>query len=361
MSRSLVPRMVALALVVVVGVWYIAFDVLHFRIAAHPIGVTVEMPTAGGLYAGAGVTYRGVQVGTVTALDLSPTHVSVQVSLDPGERIPDNGPVYVKELSALGEQYLDLQPSSDSGPELRDGAVIPASRVVLPTPLGAALVDLGSMLRSVAPGDVRTVESFLASAFIGTGPGLRNVVVTGQRLLDALLAAQPATVDLVVDGQKDLRTLRATDGDLGTFTRGLASLTGTLRSSDSDLRALVDNGAAAAQQLAPFLSANSASITSLVRDLATDAAVTNANTLQLRAIFELLPVVADDLGSVAAGGEVHGVLEINTTDTVCPYILGAAMPGPTERTSAVPLGNECRTSAPDLLQRGAASSPRYGG
>jgi phospholipid/cholesterol/gamma-HCH transport system substrate-binding protein len=155
--------------------------------------------------------------------------------------------------------------------------------------------------------------------------------------------------------------LRATDGDLGTFTRGLASLTGTLRSSDSDLRALVDNAAAAAQQLAPFLSANSASITSLVRDLATDAAVTNANTLQLRAIFELLPVVADDLGSVAAGGEVHGVLEINTTDTVCPYILGAAMPGPTERTSAVPLGNECRTSAPDLLQRGAASSPRYGG
>lgn len=359
MNRSLVPRMVALVLVIVVGVWYIAFDVLHFQVAAHPIDVTVDMPSAGGLYAGAGVTYRGVQVGTVAALSLGASEVSVRLSIDQGERIPDNGRVLVKQLSALGEQYLDLQPSSAGGPLLADGTVIPASRVVLPTPLGTALVDLGALLRSVAPSDLQTVEHFLASAFIGTGPGLRNIIVTGQQLVDALLAAEPETVNLVVDGQTDLRTLRATDGDLATFTKGLASLTGTLRSSDSDVRSLIDNGAAAAQEVGPFLSADSASITALVRDLATDAAVTNAEAPQVRAIFELLPYVAGDLASVAAGGQIHGVIELNTADTVCPYIPGASMPGPTQRVGAAALDNGCSSTAPDLLQRGAASSPAY--
>lgn len=361
MSRSLVPRMVALVLVIVVGVWYIAFDVLHFQVAAHPIDVTVQMPSAGGLYAGAGVTYRGVQVGTVAALGLGTSEVSVRLSIDQGERIPDNGRVFVKELSALGEQYLDLQPSGPGGPLLQDGTVIPASRVVLPTPLGAALVDLGAMLRSVNPSDVQTVERFLASAFIGTGPGLRNIIVTGQQLFDALLAAQPETVNLVVDGQTDLRTLRATDGDLATFTKGLASLTGTLRRSDSDLRALVDNAAAAAQEVAPFLAANSTSIAALVRDLATDAAATHAEAPQVRAIFDLLPYVAGDLASVAGGGQIHGVIELNTADTVCPYIPGASMPGPTQRVGTPPLDRACTSTAPDLLQRGAASSPTYAG
>jgi phospholipid/cholesterol/gamma-HCH transport system substrate-binding protein len=360
-SRSLVPRMVALLVVIVVGVWYIAFDVLQYHVAAHDATVTVEMPSAGGLYVGAGVTYRGVQVGTVSALDLGQRDVAVRVTIDGGRQIPDNGPVYVKELSALGENYLDFQPASAAGPDLVDGSVVPAARVVLPTPLGTTLVDLGAMLRSVAPSDVQTVESFLTSAFVGTGPGLRNIVVTGQRLFQALLAAQPQTVNLVLDGRTDLETLEATDGDLATFTKGLASLTSTLASSDSDLRSLIANSAAAAQEIDPFLSANSADITALVRALATDAGVTNQYAPQVRAIFELLPYVSDDLGAVASGGTVHGVLEFNTADTVCPYIPGVDMPGPTQKVSSAALDNGCSASAADMLQRGASSDPAYAG
>lgn len=359
MSRSLVPRLVALAVVVVVGVWYVAFDVLQLRVDAHPVTLTVDMASAGGLYSGAAVTYRGVQVGSVTALDLTPSTVEVQVSLQPGERIPDNGPVYVKDLSALGEEYLDFQPSSGAGADLVDGTVVPAARVVLPTPIGQTLVDLGGLLRSITPGSVQTLEHFLTTAFDGTGPGLRSIVVTGQQLFQALLAAQSQTVDLVEDGGTDLETLQATDGDFATFAKGLASLTATLASSDADLRALVDNGAAAARQLVPFLEQDSGEIEALVADLATDARVAHDEAPQLDAIFELLPYVADDLAAVAAGGSVHGVLEVNTADTVCPYVLGADMPGPTEKVASPPLGNGCDSSAPDMLQRGASSDPVY--
>jgi phospholipid/cholesterol/gamma-HCH transport system substrate-binding protein len=312
--------MIGLVIVVAVGVYYIVFDVLQYKIVSQPFAVTVLMPSAGGLYSGADVTYRGVDVGTVTALDLRANQVAVKIGINAGERIPDNGPVLVKQLSALGEQYLDLQPGSTSGPDLHGGSVIPADRVSLPVPIGTALVDLGAMLKSLNPKDLQTVESFLASAFIGTGPSLRTIIVTGQRLFDALVAAQPETVNLVVDGKTDLHTLQATDGDLATFSQGLASLTGQLKNSNSDLQALINNSQSAEAQLNPFLTANTASIAGAISALATDAHVSDQYNAQVHAIFELLPIVSDDLASIASGGEIHGVLDFNTADPVCPYI-----------------------------------------
>jgi phospholipid/cholesterol/gamma-HCH transport system substrate-binding protein len=361
MSRSLMPRMIALAVVIVVGVYYIVFDVMQYRVASPPMAVTVLMPSAGGLYAGADVTYRGVQVGTVTALDLHPGDVAVKLGIDAGQHIPDNGAVRVKELSALGEQYLDLQPTTGAGPDLRAGTIIPANRVVLPTPIGTTLVDLGTLLKSINTQDLQTNETFLATAFIGTGPDLRTIVVTGQRLFNALVKAQPETVNLVTDGQKDLNTLEATDGDFGTFTAGLASLTAQLRASNVDLQALIRNSGAAESALNPFLAANSTQIADLVTNLGIDAQVSAQYQNQVRAIFQLLPVVSNDLASVVSGGQVHGELDINTAETVCPYILGSQMPGPTEAVANPPLSNTCTSTAPDLLQRGADRPPAFPG
>ena len=219
--------------------------------------------------------------------------------------------------------------------------------------------DLGSLLKSVNPRDVQTAESFLASAFVGTGPGLRNIIVTGQQLFDALVAAQPETVNLVVDGRINLNTLQATDGDLATFSQGLASLTGQLRNSNSDLQALINNSVAAEQQLNPFLTDNSAQIAAAIANLATDSQLSNQFQPEVHAIFQLLPFVSDDLAAVVSGGQVHGVLDINTSETVCPYILGSQMPGPTQKLTSPSLTNTCSSTAPDMLQRGATSTPAF--
>ena len=80
---------------------------------------------------------------------------------------------------------------------------------------------------------------------------------------------------------------------------------------------------------------------------------------EVRAIFELLPIVSDDLAAVAGGGVIHGVLDINTADPVCPYIIGAQMAGPTQPVANAPLDNTCSTTAPGLLARGANSATIY--
>ena len=285
----------------------------------------------------------------------------VKLDIEAGQQIPDNGPVRVKELSALGEQYLDLQPQSPSGPDLHPGSVIPASRVILPTPIGTTLVDLNKMLSSVNPQDLQTDENFLASAFIGTGPDLRTIIVTGQRLFNALVAAQPETVNLVVDGQTDLRTWKLPTVTWPPSAKGLASVTRQLTRLQQRCQALIRNSQKAEKQLNPFLAANSTQITALVADLGTDAQVTAQNSQDTRALFALLPLVSQDLASVVGNGDVHGELDFNTEDPVCPYILGALIPGPTQAVTSPDLTNNCTTAAPGMLQRGANSIPDFAG
>ena len=177
--------------------------------------------------------------------------------------------------------------------------------------------------------------------------------MNGQRLFNALVAAQPETVNLVIDGQSDLRTLQATDGDLATFSQGLASLTKQLRNSNSDVSALITNSQAAEVQLNPLLAEDNAAITGLVSNLGIDAAASAENQPDLRAVFQLLPVVSGELASVVGGGQVHGELKFNTADPVCPYIPGSQMPGPTQAVNTPALTNTCTSIASGMLERGA--------
>src|SRR6202020_534568 len=94
--------------------------------------VTLELPASGGLYRFSNVTYRGVQVGKVTSLALTDTGAEATLSLGTSPKIPADLKAEVRSVSAVGEQYVDLRPRTDSGPYLRDGSVIPADATTIP-------------------------------------------------------------------------------------------------------------------------------------------------------------------------------------------------------------------------------------
>jgi len=353
--RRVLARLIAFVGVFIVGLYFVAFDVLNF--GAQRFTVTALVPAASGLYPGAGVDYRGVVVGQVTSLVLSPTGVTIELGINAGTRIPDNGVAKIKQLSALGEQYFDFQPVRAGGPYLHAGSVIPASRIVLPTPIGAALVDLSSLFNSVNGNDLQTFESWLTSAFTGTGPGMRQIITTGQELFNSLAAAQPETVALVVDGNTDLHTLEATDGDFQTFAQGLASFTGQLAASNGDLQDLINNASTAADTVGPFLASNNPTIASLVANFATDAQAAYVYQPAVQALFQVLPVVASRAAGALSGGAAHGEAAFNVDQPVCAYVPESLIHGPTQPTGAAELDNGCSTRNPDMLQRGAYNSP----
>ena len=79
--------------------------------------VTAHFPDSGGIFAGGEVTYRGVGVGRVDQLELTDEGVDVVLDIDNAyDEIPADALAVVGNRSAVGEQYVELQPQRTTGP-----------------------------------------------------------------------------------------------------------------------------------------------------------------------------------------------------------------------------------------------------
>jgi hypothetical protein len=74
-------------------------------------------------------------------------------------------------------------------------------------------------------------------------------------------------------------------------------------------------------------------------------------------LLQQLPTFVNKIAATASGGSVAVQLYYNNKNTVCPYVSGAESTEPTASTGSPDLTRTCGTSAPDLLQRGAANTP----
>jgi phospholipid/cholesterol/gamma-HCH transport system substrate-binding protein len=119
----------ALALVAVVGVGYLALDVLDMDPRRDYSEITVPLTTSGGLTESSRVTLRGMAIGTVDHVDVGADGLRAVVRVDASQQIPTGTEVKVSNLSAAGEQFLDFRPASTSGPYLRDGDTVAAENV----------------------------------------------------------------------------------------------------------------------------------------------------------------------------------------------------------------------------------------
>src|SRR5271155_2581495 len=117
---------IQLAIFTIVGIVGLFVMVVFYVQAPTLLGIgkmtiTLELPATGGLYRFSNVTYRGVQIGKVTSVDLTPDGAKATLRLDTSPKIPaDHLEAKVLSISAVGEQYVDLRPrtDSDSGPFL---------------------------------------------------------------------------------------------------------------------------------------------------------------------------------------------------------------------------------------------------
>ena len=64
--------------------------------------------------------------GKVTSMDVSRNQATATLKLDTSPKIPADVVAEVRSVSAVGEQYVELLPRTDSPPYLQDGWVITA-------------------------------------------------------------------------------------------------------------------------------------------------------------------------------------------------------------------------------------------
>jgi phospholipid/cholesterol/gamma-HCH transport system substrate-binding protein len=350
-------RLVALVLVAAIGVSYIAFDVIGFRLGSQPFTVTVDLPRGGGLYSDGFVTYRGVDVGRISSLSLARSGTVATLDIDPGTKIPANAVAHVHELSVAGEQYLDLVPSSAAGPDLHGGSVIGRLRTVVPVSVYTLLDDAGQLIASVKSSEVKTITAALGIGFANTGPALRTITVAAGHLISALQAAQAATVTAIESAGPVLSTAQASGDDIIAFSQSLAAITAQLAASDADVRAVLANGVPTEMALNQIVQQDGSAITQLIKNLAGLSDVAIEHQPAVISLLQQLPGFVNKIAATATGGSVAVQIYYNAKNTVCPYLTQAQASEPTAATGSPDLTRTCGASAPDLLQRGAANTP----
>ncbi|MER7071715.1 MCE family protein [Terrabacter sp. NPDC000476] len=326
--------------------------------------VSADLAQSGGIFVGSEVTYRGVTVGRVEGLRLQGDGVRVDARLDRGTEVPRDASAVVENRSAVGEQYLDLQPGRAGPPFLADGDVIARGRTAFPVRIDQLLQHVDDTVSSVPREALVTTVDELAEAFAGGGRDLQRLVDAGDDLTAAATEALPQTTRLLDDGETVLGTQVRSGADIRTSVGGLADVAGALREADPDLRVVLDRGSVAASELDALISENKQSLAALLANLIT---VGNVTTARLDGIEQLLvtypDVVAGGYTVVPGDGTAHFGLVLNVDD---PPACEAGYEGTTKvdphRTTGLPPLNRdahcaaARGSGTDV--RGAQNAPK---
>ncbi|WP_431235972.1 MCE family protein (plasmid) [Mycolicibacterium psychrotolerans] len=211
--------------------------------------VTVDLDRAAGLYPDANVTYRGAGVGRVKSVELTATGAQAQLSLRSDVKIPSQLRAAVRSQTAIGEQYVDLEPSSADAAPLKNGDVIPAGDTVLPPDIDTLLDATNRGLAAIPKDNLKTVidESFTAVG--GLGPELTRLVKGSTDLaIDADRNLEPM-VTLIDQSQPVLNSQAGTADSIQAWAAHLASITGQLRSSNDAVTGVLVNGGPSADEV----------------------------------------------------------------------------------------------------------------
>ncbi|MCA1657115.1 MAG: MCE family protein [Actinobacteria bacterium] len=184
-----------------------------------------------------------------------------------GDEVPASARAVVANRSAVGEQYVELEPPDDKGPFLADGSVIPMDRTSIPIPVQKLLLDTDTLARSIDTQNLRVVVDELGKAFNGTGDSLGRLIDSGNLLLSRAEQSLPRTQQLIVDGQTVLDTQIQHRADIQTWAANLKLVTDTLVQMDPDLRSLVVNAPDAGAAIQQLVQSAGPGLGSLVRNL----------------------------------------------------------------------------------------------
>jgi phospholipid/cholesterol/gamma-HCH transport system substrate-binding protein len=234
-----------------VGLYYAHLPAVYLGIGRYTVKMQLER--AGELYRAGNVTYRGVEVGKVSKVQLTDSGVEAVLSLQSDVKIPADLTASVHSASAIGEQYVDLVPRSGKGPSLKNGDVIPQDRTTIPPNINSLLLAATRGLNAIPRGNLKTVVDESYTALGGLGPELSRFIGGGSTLatdarknLDAILTLidEPKPLlDSQIDSAdsiqgwaahlahvtKDIQTADQNGGNFGGWLRKIGPTFDTLR------------------------------------------------------------------------------------------------------------------------------------
>lgn len=371
-TRRTKVQLVIFALITMLGVSFVGarYARLDRLVFDQSYKVVAHFDQSGGIFTGAEVAYRGVTVGRVSDMNLTANGVDVVLDIEKNHKdIPAQTKAVVANRSAVGEQYVDLQPQSKQGPYLADGSDIPRAMTQTPIETTQLLTDLDTTVNSVDKQSLTTVVNELGKAFKGTGGDLGQIADTSNSFIRSANANFDVTSALLQDSNKVLGTQVDKASAIKSFSRDLSLFSTTLANSDPDLRRVIENGSATANQLRTFLEQNKVDLGQLINNLVTTGEVTGRHLDGTEMILVVYPYVVAGGYTVVAKDKSTGLYDahfgliMQQDPPVCTAGYNTRKRDPNRERGDLPMntGVHCTEPASKSNARGAQNTPRRAG
>lgn len=371
LNRLVRIQLVIFTVMSIVGVLVMAFTYLQapMLLGIGRIVVTLQLPGTGGLYRLANVSYRGVNIGKVTDVHATSTGATATLSLNTSPKVPANLQAQVHSMSAVGEQFVDLRPRTDTGPFLHDGSVILLRDSTVPQSVGPLINQVSSLMGSIPKDKLNALLDEMFKGLNGTGYDLGSLFDASSRVVGDLNDVADHTKTLIDDSVPLLDSQTGTTDSIKTWTHSLASITEQLASDDRQARTLLQTGPAAADEVARLLSQVKPTLPLLLANLTTVGQILLTYNPSLRQLLVLLPpTVASNQSFGLAKNNPTGLILGDATIQMEPpactvgFLPPSSWRSPADTTDAdTPDGMYCKLPQDSPISvRGARNYPCMG-
>lgn len=353
-GNKLLISAVGVFLVFVLCVAYIISGVLGSPLTSRPTTVKVDLASTGGLYVGSQVSYRGTHIGKITAINFRPGGVQADAEITTGTKVPKNTKAVVRSLSPIGEQYLDFQPRTSSGPYLSDNEVLSVSQTQIPDTLASTVVAINKVLDQINPNQLHRVLAESSKALTGASGDLQQITQQGRQLVNTLTTQWPRINDLIDKSGTVLDIGTSEAPELRRFARDFNAFTLFLKNYNPQLIKTLHQAPGEIAQLRQLVRDANAILPSFLRNGGELMTLLAAYSPHLRALLQDFAPGLATLGQAVTGGQINFELYPWNDPPMCRY--ATTIHDPHTAPTPFQMNGHCSSSHPNL-QRGAAHAP----
>jgi phospholipid/cholesterol/gamma-HCH transport system substrate-binding protein len=362
-------QLVVFVVITLLGVSYVGarYAQLDRLFLDEAYSVNAHFVDSGGIFEGAEVTYRGVTVGRVGDLELTSDGVDVKLDISKDhDDIPAETRAVVGNRSAVGEQYVELQPTANGEPYLEEGSEIEQSSTEIPITTSKWLLDTQRLVNSVPKQDLRTVVSEFGAAFKDGGDDLTRLIETQTSFIETANDNFELTRTLIRESNVVLDTQLDKASAIRSFARDLALLSDTLVATDADFRKVITNGTATATQLRQFIEENEVEIGKLLNNLVVTGEVQVQNLDGIEMVMILYPYtvaggfVVNSKTPETGMYDAHFGLILQQQPHVCTRGYESTNRRTPQQRGNAPMNEDARCTEPAAVSnpRGAQNAPK---
>ena len=222
--------------------------------------VTADIQRGPNLFAGARVMVRGVEVGSVTAVEPHPDFVRLTMEIEEGIKIPESATLSVIPVTVISDRYVQLFPAYKSGPTLADNAHIPLEDTSIPAELDDVLTQLQGLLEALEPqqdqerGSLARLITSLDKIFKGRSEDLAGTLEGSATVLENLADSNADLTGLIRNLDQLFASLANRASQIGIVNERFELVAEALLADQENLEGTIENITFLADEVAGLIS-----------------------------------------------------------------------------------------------------------